>query len=151
MRKIASLIPRWLMSAAMALAAASAAMLAQAAYPTKPVRLIVPYPAGGTTDIIARIVAQQLGEKLKQPFVVENKAGASVAIGSVEVARAAPDGYTLLMGTVSSHGINSAIYKTLPYDAVKDFAPVTNVASTPNIIVVHPSFPRRASASYWRW
>lgn len=134
-------IQRWLAATALTLMAAAAAH-AQG-YPSKPVRLVVPYPAGGTTDIIARLVAIQLGEKLKQPFVVENKAGASGAIGSVEVARSAPDGYTLLMATVSSHGINSAIYKTLPYDTVKDFAPITNVASTPNIIVVHPSVPAK--------
>lgn len=108
-------------------------------YPEKPVRIVVPYPAGGTTDIIARVAATQLGQVLKQSFVVENRPGASGAIGSAEVARAAPDGYTLLMGTASTHGINSALYKNLPYDAVKDFAPVTVVASTPNIIAVNPS------------
>jgi len=128
---------RWFAAAVLSVAAVGAAQ-AQS-YPNKPVRLIVPYPAGGTTDIIARVAAQQLSERLKQPFVVENKAGANGAIGSVEVARAPADGYTLLMGTASTHGINSAVYKSLPYDAVKDFAPVTIVASTPNIIAVHPS------------
>lgn len=112
-------------------------------YPSKPVRLVVPYPAGGTTDIIARIVATQLSEKLKQPFVVDNRPGASGGIGSGAVARAAPDGYTLVMGNANSHGINSALQKNLPYDAVKDFAPVTVVASTPNIIVVNPDVPAR--------
>lgn len=131
---------RWL--AAALLAAVGTAAHAQA-YPAKPVRIIVPYPAGGTTDIIARITATQLSERLKQPFVVENRAGASGAIGAVAVAQAAPDGYTLVMGTASSHGINSALQKSLPYDAVKDFAPVTVVASTPNIIVVHPSVPAK--------
>jgi tripartite-type tricarboxylate transporter receptor subunit TctC len=132
---------RWF-SAALLSVAAMAAAQAQG-YPSKPVRLIVPYPAGGTTDIIARVAAQQLSERLKQPFVVENKGGANGAIGSAEVARAPADGYTLLMGTASTHGINSAVYKTLPYDAVKDFAPVTIVASTPNIIAVHPSVPAK--------
>ncbi|HCL85193.1 MAG TPA: ABC transporter substrate-binding protein [Comamonadaceae bacterium] len=127
-----------------ALALAACAPLAQAQnYPTKPVRIVVPYPAGGTTDIIARIAAAQLADRLKQPFVVENRAGASGAIGSVAVSQAAPDGYTLVMGTASSHGINSALQKNLPYDAVKDFAPVTVVASTPNIVVVHPSVPAK--------
>ena len=132
---------RWFAAAVLSVAAVGAAQ-AQG-YPNKPVRLIVPYPAGGTTDIIARVAAQQLSERLKQPFVVENKAGANGAIGSVEVARAPADGYTLLMGTASTHGINSAVYKSLPYDAVKDFAPVTIVASTPNIIAVHPSVPAK--------
>jgi len=132
---------RWFAAAVLSVAAVGAVQ-AQG-YPNKPVRLIVPYPAGGTTDIIARVAAQQLSERLKQPFVVENKAGANGAIGSVEVARAPADGYTLLMGTASTHGINSAVYKSLPYDAVKDFAPVTIVASTPNIIAVHPSVPAK--------
>ena len=131
-------------AAALAMAACTAVAFAQApAYPAKPVRIVVPYPAGGTTDIIARLAAAQLSERLRQPFVVENRAGASGAIGSVAVAQAAADGYTLVMGTASSHGINSALQKNLPYDAVKDFAPVTVVASTPNIIVVHPSVPAR--------
>ncbi|MGJ7545088.1 Bug family tripartite tricarboxylate transporter substrate binding protein [Variovorax sp. LT1R16] len=132
---------RWFGAVLLSVAAMAAAQ-AQG-YPSKPVRIIVPYPAGGTTDIIARVAAQQLGERLKQPFVVENKAGANGAIGSAEVARAPADGYTLLMGTASTHGINSAVYKSLPYDAVKDFAPVTIVASTPNIIAVHPSVPAK--------
>ena len=132
------------LAAALAMAACTAVAFAQApTYPAKPVRIIVPYPAGGTTDIIARLAAAQLSERLRQPFVVENRAGASGAIGSVAVAQAAADGYTLVMGTASSHGINSALQKTLPYDAVRDFAPVTVVASTPNIIVVHPSVPAR--------
>lgn len=132
------------LAAALAMAACMAVAFAQApAYPAKPVRIVVPYPAGGTTDIIARLAAAQLSERLRQPFVVENRAGASGAIGSVAVAQAAADGYTLVMGTASSHGINSALQKNLPYDAVKDFAPVTVVASTPNIIVVHPSVPAR--------
>ena len=131
-------------AAALAMAACTAVAFAQApAYPAKPVRIIVPYPAGGTTDILARLAAAQLSERLRQPFVVENRAGASGAIGSVAVAQATADGYTLVMGTASSHGINSALQKNLPYDAVKDFAPVTVVASTPNIIVVHPSVPAR--------
>lgn len=125
---------------ALILTLAAAAVQAQA-YPNKPVRIIVPYPAGGTTDIIARLAAAQLAERLKQPFVVENRAGASGALGAVAVAQAPADGYTLVMATASSHGINSALQKNLPYDAVKDFAPVTVVASTPNIIAVHPDVP----------
>jgi tripartite-type tricarboxylate transporter receptor subunit TctC len=121
-----------------ALAVASMSALAQ--YPEKAVRIIVPYPPGGTTDILARVVATRLTERLGQPFVVENRPGASGAIGSVAVAKAPPDGYLLVMGTVSSHGINSALSKTLPYDAVKDFAPITVVASTPNVLAVTSGF-----------
>lgn len=112
-------------------------------YPSKPVKLVVPYPAGGTTDIIARLIATQLSETFGQPFVVDNRAGAGGAIGASAVARSAPDGYTLLMGTANTHGINSALQKNLPYDALKDFAPVTVVASTPNVIVVNPAFPAK--------
>ncbi|HSD43476.1 MAG TPA: tripartite tricarboxylate transporter substrate binding protein [Burkholderiales bacterium] len=125
--------------AACALAAASDPSLDQ--YPVKPVRIIVPYPPGGTTDILARLVATRLTDKLGQTFVVENRPGAAGAIGSQSVAKSAPDGYTLVMGTISSHGINAALYKSLPYDPVKDFAPVTNVASTPNVITVNPDLP----------
>jgi tripartite-type tricarboxylate transporter receptor subunit TctC len=113
------------------------------AYPSKSIRLVVPYPPGGTTDIVARLAAQQIGERLKTTVIVDNRAGASGAIGSAEVARAPADGYTLLMGTASTHGINSAVYKNLAYDAIKDFAPITNVASTPNIITVNPSVPAK--------
>jgi tripartite-type tricarboxylate transporter receptor subunit TctC len=114
-----------------------------AQYPAKPVRIIVPYPPGGTTDILARLVAIKLTEGLGQTFLVENRPGASGAIGSQAVARAPADGYTLVMGTASSHGINSAISKSLPYDALKDFSPITVVAGTPNVILVHPQLPAK--------
>jgi len=110
-------------------------------YPEHPVRMVVPFPAGGTVDAVARGIAQQLAQALRQPFVVENRAGGAGSIGSEAVARAAPDGYTLLMGTASTHGSNPAVQKALPYDAVRDFAPVILVASTPYILVVHPSVP----------
>ncbi|MDB5855293.1 MAG: hypothetical protein JWR22_3334 [Herminiimonas sp.] len=125
---------------------ATSAALAASEYPNKPVRIIVPYPAGGTTDLIARITAMQLSERLKQPFVVENRPGASGAIGAVAVAQAAPDGYTLIMGTASSHGINTALNKSLPYDPVKDFSPITVVATTPNIILVNNDLPVKSLA-----
>ena len=110
-------------------------------YPERPVRMVVPFPAGGTVDAVARGIAQKLAEALRQPFVVDNRAGGAGSIGSEAVARAAPDGYTLLMGTASTHGSNPAVQKALPYDAVRDFAPVILVASTPYILVVHPSLP----------
>ena len=113
---------------------------AQSAYPTKPIRLIVPSVAGGGTDISARLIAPKLGEYLGQQVVVENRGGAAMMIGGDAVARAAPDGYTLLMG-ISTLTINPAIYRKMPYDAVRDFAPISQVVSQPNMLVVHPSLP----------
>jgi len=110
-------------------------------YPAKPIRLIVPFPPGGTTDIVGRLVADKLGAELGQTVVVENRAGAGGSIGSGAIASAAADGYTLGLATVSTHGINPAIYKSLPFDAQKDFAPITNLAAVPNVMSVHPSVP----------
>jgi tripartite-type tricarboxylate transporter receptor subunit TctC len=120
---------------------APAAVLAQGAYPSKAIKLIVPFPAGGTTDILARSIANELTRSFGHPVVVENRAGAGGNIGADAVAKSAPDGYTLLMGTVGTHGINSGLYAKMPYDAVKDFAPITIVAAVPNMLVVHPSLP----------
>ncbi len=132
--------------AALIAALAWAAPPALAEYPEKSVKIIVPYPPAGTTDILARLIAQRLSERMKQPFVIENRPGAGGAIGSVAVAKSPADGYTLLMGTVNSHGINSALFKNLPYDAVKDFVPITIVGSTPNVLAVHPSVPAKTLA-----
>jgi tripartite-type tricarboxylate transporter receptor subunit TctC len=116
-----------------------AATLAQAQqWPAKPVRFVVPFAPGGTTDILARLVAQHLGEALGQPFVIENRAGAGGNIGAAEVAKAAPDGYTILMGTPGTQAINQYIYTKMPYNTEKDFAPVSLVARVPNVLVVHP-------------
>ena len=112
-----------------------------AAYPAKPVRLVVPFPPGGTTDILARAVAQKLSESWGQQVIVDNRPGAGGNIGSDLVAKAAPDGYTLLMGTVGTHAINPSLYTKMPYDHVKDFAPVILVAGVPNVLVVTPSLP----------
>jgi tripartite-type tricarboxylate transporter receptor subunit TctC len=114
---------------------------AQGAYPTKPVRLVVPFPAAGTTDILARAVAQKLSEAWGQQVIVDNRPGAGGNIGSELVAKAAPDGYTLLMGTVGTHAINPSLYSKMPYDHVKDFTPVILVAGVPNVLVVNPSLP----------
>ncbi len=135
-----SLLARSLL--ALGVVAMASAAGAQQAYPDRTVKIVVPYPPGGTTDLLARAVAGRLTDSLKQTFIVENRGGASGSIGTEAVARAAPDGYTLLMGTISTHGINPAIGK-VPYDPVKDFQPVTDVADTPNVLTVNPDTPFR--------
>jgi len=114
---------------------------AQESYPSKPVRIVVSFAAGGPTDQVARVMSAKLTELLGQTFLVENKTGAGGNLGAAEVARAAPDGYTLLMATVSTHAINPGLYKNMPYDPVKDFAPVGQVGVTPCVLAVHPSLP----------
>ena len=128
---------------AIALAATATLPLGAAAqnYPTKPITIVVPFAAGGTTDILARLVGQHLSTELGQPVVVENKAGAGGNIGAAFAAKAAADGHTLFMGTVGTHAINASLYKKLPYDPIKDFAPLTRVAMVPNLLVAHPSQP----------
>ncbi|HET7598141.1 MAG TPA: tripartite tricarboxylate transporter substrate binding protein [Burkholderiales bacterium] len=111
------------------------------AYPAKPIRFIVPFPAGGGADIFARLIGRKLGEQVGQQFVVDNRAGASGIIGCEVVARSAPDGYTLLMGTTGTHTTNPAVFSRLPYDPLKDFAPVSLVAESPFLLLVHPSLP----------
>ncbi|HEX5738363.1 MAG TPA: tripartite tricarboxylate transporter substrate binding protein [Hydrogenophaga sp.] len=123
-----------------ALAAAVAlpgATLAQANWPTKPVRIVVPFAPGGTTDILARMLAPELSKAFGQQFIVDNRGGAGGNIGADHVAKSAGDGYTLLMGTVGTHGINKALYSKLPYDPQKDFAPITLVAGVPNVMVMN--------------
>ena len=117
---------------------ASHAALAQA-YPAKPVRLVVPFPPGGSTDIVARIVAQKLSDRLGQQVVVENRGGAGGTIGAEAVAKAPPDGYTLVVGTTSTHAVAPSVYGKIGYDPVKDFAPISLIAVTPYLLVVNPS------------
>ena len=128
--------------AALALAALACATFAAAqSYPTKPIKLLVPFPPAGSTDISARAVAAKLGDRLGQPVIIENKPGAGGNIGTDVVAKAAPDGYTLILGTVGTHAINASLYSKMPYDHVKDFVPVILVSSTPNVLVVNPTLP----------
>ena len=111
--------------------------LAQTAWPNKPVRIIVPFAAGGTTDILARAMAPELSKAFGQTFIVENRTGAGGNIGADLVAKSPPDGYTILMGTVGTHGINKALYAKMPFDSQKDFAPITLVAGVPNVMVMN--------------
>jgi tripartite-type tricarboxylate transporter receptor subunit TctC len=130
---------------ALALAASTIAVVAaadaQTAFPIKPVRVVVPFPAGGTTDLLARAASQKLSATWGQQAIVDNRPGAAGNIGAELVAKAPADGYTLLMGTVGTHAINASLYPRMPYDHVKDFTPVILVAGVPNVLVVHPSLP----------
>ena len=122
-----------------AIAFAFAASAQAQAWPTKPIRYIVIFAPGGTTDILARMIAPKLSDALGQPVIVENRPGAGGNVGSEMLAKAAPDGYTIGSGTVSSHAINATLYSKLPYDPDKDFSPITMLATLPNMLVVHPS------------
>ena len=120
---------------------ASTAVFARDDYPSRPVQMIIPFSAGGPTDIVGRVMGAKMGELLGQQFVVENKTGAGGNIGAEAVARAAHDGYTILMATVSTNAINPGLYKHIPYDAVRDFTPLGRVGVTPTLLLVHPSMP----------
>ena len=129
-------------SASMIAAALSMATTAHAQnYPVKPIRYIVAFPAGGTTDILGRLIGQKLSESWGQPVIMDNRAGAAGSVGSEAAAKSPPDGYTLLGGTISSHSINSSLYSKLAYHPLRDFAPITRIATVPNVLVVHPSLP----------
>jgi tripartite-type tricarboxylate transporter receptor subunit TctC len=129
-----------LAAGAAALPAVSRIAWAQA-YPTRPVSIVVPFPAGGATDVVARVLAKGLSERFGQPVVVDNRPGANGAIGSASVAKARPDGYTLVMGGINTHAMNDSLIKPRPYDSAKDFAPITLTALIPIAFVVNPQLP----------
>jgi tripartite-type tricarboxylate transporter receptor subunit TctC len=131
---------RALLAGAGALLASSATGYGQA-YPSKPITLVVPFPAGSTTDLIGRILSDELAKSTGQTVVIDNRGGAGGGVGSEMVARSAPDGYTLLMGTIGTHSINPAVYPKLNYDPVADFAPVIQFGTAPNVLVVNPDLP----------
>jgi tripartite-type tricarboxylate transporter receptor subunit TctC len=132
--------------AALLLAALLATAVHAQTYPSRPIRLIVPFPPGGSTDILARALAQKLSESLSQPVLIDNRPGAGGSIGSEAAAKAAPDGHTLMMGHLGTLAVNPAIYKNLPYDPVKSFAPVSLMAIVPSVLVVNPQVPAASAA-----
>lgn len=130
-------------TAGLGVSLAAPAVWAQGAFPSRPLTIVVPFAAGGSTDIVARLVAQQMGAQLGQQVIVENRAGAGGNAGSRAVASASPDGYTMLMGTISTHALNTAVMKKMPYDPVTDFEPISLLAIVPNVMVVNPQFPAK--------
>lgn len=138
---VAGVLCRMLGVAAGVMMAVTPAAANETNYPNKPITINVPFSAGGTTDILARAIGQELGKKWGVSVVVENKPGAGGNIGTAQVARSAPDGYTLVMGTIGTHAINPSLYKDMPYDAIQDFAPITRTAMVPNALVVQKDAP----------
>jgi tripartite-type tricarboxylate transporter receptor subunit TctC len=131
----------WLAASLSALAMAMPSWGQAQAYPQKPVKVVVAFTAGGTTDILARTVTQQLSEKLKQPFVIDNKPGAGGNLGTELVVRSAPDGYTLIVNSVGPIAVNPTLYGKLPYNPLTDLVPIVQIADVPNVLVIHPSVP----------
>jgi tripartite-type tricarboxylate transporter receptor subunit TctC len=139
-------VRHWLLPVLTAIASAAGQAAAQPAYPDKPVRIVVPFAAGGAVDILTRVLAQPLAQGLGQQVIVDPRPGAGGNVGVEHVAKSAPDGHTLVMATTGTHTINPGLYRNLPFDAVKDFRPITVIASVPNLLVVHPSVPAKSVA-----
>ena len=110
-------------------------------YPSRPITLMVPFPAGSTTDLVGRILSEELSKAVGQSVVIDNRGGAGGSVGSEAVARSAPDGYTLLMGTIGTHSINPVVYAKINYDPITDFSPIIQFGTAPNVLVVHPDLP----------
>jgi len=138
----------WIVAVACVLACIATSALAQ--YPGKAVRIIVPLAAGGPSDLLARVVGQKMSEAWSQPVVIDNRPGANGVVGCELVARSAPDGYTLLMGTSGTHGINASLFTKLPYDTINDFAPIARLGVAPYVLVAHPSLPVQGVADLLR-
>ncbi len=136
--------PRWMQAACAIAAFHAAAPFAAEPYPAKPVRIVVPFAAGGSTDILARAIALRLNEAMRSPVIVENRPGGAAVVGADHVAKAAPDGYTLLMGTNTTHAVAPHLYRKLPYDPLRDFIPISEIAYNPQFLDVHPSLPARS-------
>jgi tripartite-type tricarboxylate transporter receptor subunit TctC len=132
----------WIRTLLAAMVAVCVATAAHAqSYPSKPITLVVPFPAGSTTDLVGRILQDELAKAVGQPVIIENRGGAGGGVGTEAVARSAPDGYSLLMGTIGTHSINPAVYAKINYDPIKDFEPVIQFGTAPNVLVVHPDLP----------
>ncbi len=140
-----------LLGAALAAPALPRAAAAQGNWPTRPIRMIVPFGAGTSTDIMTRLVSPRMSVDLGQPIVVENRAGAGGVVGSDAVAKSPPDGYTLCMGSIASHSVNMSLMPNLPYDVLRDFTPVSLVTNAPNLLVVAPSIPARTLPEFLDW
>lgn len=142
------MIRRYCLMLAAAMAVSFASAVGAQSFPVKPIKLVVPFAPGGSTDLVARMLAERMGPLLGQTVTVDNRGGAGGTLGADLVAKATPDGYTLLMGTVSTHGASPAIYRKIPYDPVKDFQPITNVMSVPSVFVVNPKMPAKSMRDF---